>query len=487
MSSTLSAAHAALTDLHARFALACAGNRIDTVRSELFLPGAQINLQDVAMTVHLFHSPHLIVSPDAQSACVTWESYSYWKDGSTSSMCTTRFTAAAQLCQDGRWRYGDAEWILIQRFRPLSFAPEQDTQAVLCPVWEGGDLPGPHDCQVLRNLAGTLAAGNWRGCADFFTADAEADLEGLTQGSIPVIDWLQSVQDYERYNGGRYRCLMLLGPGALRLDSPNTASGAWTVQTFEVGGTSDAQCLSRRFCLLTLTFERGQDTWLISALRLTALQALPVILGSGTRYERMSSPESNWLYTVYHPDTPCEEDAHDVENIFSLWPVSVHRGELMNFFYAYLCQPDTVLSIRSQGPQTPAKVGTDEITGKLSGMDGMFRLGQITYHCATTPVIEELQPGLIRASWIDHSLTNQGPRADGSAGYMVFVTRYDHVFRRIDGRWYLTSFGWEPCLGIPDESFVSLPSPGSWTTDHPEERYPLPLGLDAIAQSEDDL
>ena len=464
-------AHEALTSLQAKFALAFAA---DADLNGIFLPGARPDLLPRG-SVHLFHSPHMYFSSDGTRADVTWESYGY-EPGDTCSMVTTRFAASAVLTKDG-WRYEKADWTLMQRFAPLAGGGtlSSDQPAPLC-----GCTPSAHDSRVLRNLAGILAANNWRNVAQLFTADAQVDLEDLTEGPVPATAWLRDAADYEAANSGRYRCLLLLGPGQLCAVDPAHTAGRWLIQTFEV--TSGAEpCIRRRVCLLDMTFTRGDDRWRIAELKLRCILSLPLLKGTGQRYQRMTNPDGNWLYKVYNPDTPCEDIALDIENIFSLWPISVHRGELMHFFRRYLSRPETILSIRSQGPRTPDKVGPAQIAEKLSGMDAVYKPGQLTYHCATTPVLEQPDQNTVLASWIDHSLTNLGPKEDGRADYMVFVTRYDHVFQRVEGRWYLTRFNWEPCLGFPDGSFVSLPGRGQgWASDHPDESYPLPQGLNAI-------
>ncbi|MBO6054770.1 MAG: hypothetical protein J6P31_04555 [Oscillospiraceae bacterium] len=466
--------HAHLTNLQASYSFAVAAE--DPLKAaDCFLPGECLPLS-AAAGIHLFHSPHLLISADGRSAQVTWESYGYTADRSESAMMTTRFAAEAVFTADG-WRYRNADWVVMQKFEPLPFSAEQDSICHPPVPIPDGPLPDAHSCRVLRNLAGILCANNWRDCESLFAPSACADLEGLTDGCIPAEAWLRETADCEAHAGGRYRCLPILGPGYICSESSDRARGLWLCQVFEVKQENGAQVIQRRICSLDLQFIRS-ERWRISSLTLRTVQALSDIPGAGTRYERMTFPESNWLYTSFEPDTPCEDSALAVENIFALWPVSVHRGNLMRFFRHYLCQPDTVLSIRSQGPQTPPKTGPEEISGKLTPMDASFRPPHLTYHCATTPVIQQMEPDVIRASWIDHSLTNLGPRSDGSAGYMVFVTRYDHVFRRIRGHWYLTEFNWEPCLGFPDESFVSLPGAGQgWAASHPDQLYPLPLGL----------
>lgn len=104
-------------------------------------------------------------------------------------------------------------------------------------------------------------------------------------------------------------------------------------------------------------------------------------------------------------------------------------------------------------------IGLPDILNKLSGMDSHFVHRMYSYHTAANPLIEISEDGCYaKGTWFDHSATNlYSPKAceGGLAAipYMVFIARYVHEFRKIDGQWYLTGFYWEPLINLCDWQF----------------------------------
>ena len=138
------------------------------------------------------------------------------------------------------------------------------------------------------------------------------------------------------------------------------------------------------------------------------------------------------------------------------------------------------LSIRSQGPDVTPLIGFEAIAGKLQKMDDISKFDLPSYHCATTPVLECSEDGkTVRASWMDHSLTNMsvalgGDPENGRVPYMIFVSRYDHVFRKKNNQRYLTEFGWEPWLSLPN--WLCDPNEEiGWDKERVGIKYPFPF------------
>ncbi len=440
------------------------------------------------------------------TAYVTWETYGYRIDrtGANAVMITTRFAAAVEAAGD-TVRFVSADWTQIGEFLPQDYlfagtdhAADPGTIPVKADMADlenaadagltpgTGRLPAAKDFFAIRNMTNILFANNWRDCARFFTETAEADADDLTgrplSGLAEVSAWLDSIGEYERSHNGWYRAVMISGPGALYETEDGRVRGRWLTHSFEVSEhpVTGNELIRRRIFLMDNEYIRTEGQWKIQKLRLSPLFRLPELEGTNRLYQRMLfDKDSNWLCRQFDPDTGSEKVALAAENIFSFWPLCVHRAQLSDFFRNFIKNDvyTPVMSIRSQGPQTPARTGDAEILDKLVPMEAGYVPGQITYHCATTPVIQLDKDGeTVHASWIDHSLTNFGPKeGQDHVDYMVFVTRYDHVFKKAGGKWCLVEFNWEPCLGLP---FYKAPKDGGsgWAGRYGrEELYPFPL------------
>ena len=516
--------YCALTNLQGLFSLACAENRLLVHADELFAdhPGLAVRLPDMDAAVcgtaalracladreamrdrthfdiHLFHTPAFQIGADLTTAAMTWDSYSYRIHTAkrTADFFTTRFHATL-LLDGGLWRYWTIDWRRMQTFVPQRYGAEQKpaVQRSCAGQDTGAQFDGTAEAYLtIRNLNNLLSIQNWRDVDGLFCEDADLELEDLTDGCLhgrpAIARWAESVRLREENQGGCYRCLLMTGPGNITGGSGAHAHGVWLAQTFEVtpGLSGRPQTIHRRICVLDQRFCRQSGAWAIQRYTLHTLLELPMISGAGERYQRMHCPDGNWIPIHYDPKGRNPQAAFEVESMYAFWPVCLRRGELMQFFQNRI-RNDTAaywLHIRSQGPDVQKLIGSAPIEQKLKGMDACFRPHQPSYHCASTPVLEVSADGAcVRASWIDHSLTNMGQAfgartADGTVPYMVFVSRYDHVFQRIDGKWYLTQFNWEPCLGFPDWAFDPGKNTG-WLASAADGKYPLPLNLAQVA------
>ena len=127
----------------------------------------------------------------------------------------------------------------------------------------------------------------------------------------------------------------------------------------------------------------------------------------------------------------------------------------MEFLKTYMKNPlnENYMLIRSQGDKTKALESLEEVTAKLQDLTDNYHNPYYTYHAPTTPVIlVNARKDRIRGIWFDHAATSLYSMAKGpeAVPYMVFVNKYVHEFRKIEGKWYLVRFFCEPLISQPD-------------------------------------
>ena len=445
--------------------------------------------------IHLFHTPAVVLDEQGDSATVTWDTYSYRIDRSKkkSATCTTRFSAKCLLEPQG-WRLYQVDWMVMQCFVPEEYGEEQMPEHQYQP-WSAGEdntaVLAAVDYLSIRNVNNLVVLRNWNEVEPLFSEHAVLYAEGIAEkaffGRSGVAEFCNMIHEQESVHGGRYRCLQLLGPGYLTAGE-HSAKGSWLSETFEViPNEKNEQIIRRRICRLDQKFERSEQGWLLQEYHMMTLFELPDIYGESPLYQRMTSPLGNWIPIEYDPRCVRPNACFEVENLYALWPACLRRGELMTYLREHMSGDDVTckLSIRSRGPETPTLVGFEAIAGKLQGMDDIAVLSLPSYHCATTPVLESSADGnTVRASWMDHSLTNMSVALgadpeNGMVPYMIFVSRYDHVFRRIHNRWYLVEFGWEPALGLPNWLCNPADEIG-WDPQRRGLKYPRPVLPEAL-------
>ncbi len=436
----------------------------------------------------LFHTPSVAVDEQGTGAQVCWDCYAYRIDRKrrTGRLCTARF-AASCLQEAGEWRFHQVRWELMQRFLPQTYADGQRPEHAAGPQ---GAAPGEAhldaaDHLEVRNLCSLLTLRNWERAEELFAPSATLYAQGLTDcelcGREEIGAFCAGIRRWEAEHAGRYRCLQLLGPGCISAAGPGEARGVWLSETFEVRPDEAAgQTTLRRICRVELRFGREAQSWKIRTYRMRTLFELPLLSGASPLYQRMNRVP-NWLPLNTQLRSCRPAPCFEAETLFALWPASLRRGELMNFLRRHMSGDGVTcrLSIRSRGPESPDLVGFDEIASKLQGMDEIAMPDLPSYHCAAAPFLVSSDDGeTVWASWMDHSLTNMSVALgasgeDGTVPYMIFVSRYDHVFRKIGGKWYLTEFGWEPGLGLPNWACDPAEEIG-WDRERQGRKYPLP-------------
>lgn len=445
--------------------------------------------------IPIFHTPSYFIEDNGEKAHVTWDVYSYRIDTLHRDMTfhTMQFQAIC-LLEKNRWKYQSIRWMEMQTFIPQEYQKEQT-----CIHQQNWQLPDQisqfqieaNDYLTIRNVHDLLAIKNWTDIIDLFHPVATVEADGLSEklsGSQEIQKWLDSIHAYELDGNGTYRCLQMIGPAYLVLQNESTARGIWIGETFEVTPACEdnQQTIQRRICLFDHIFVKTSDSWKIKDYRLYTLYELPLIIGGSNLYQRMLYPEGNWIPISYDPTVTIAAPVFEIETLFALWPASLRRGELMSYFERYIKNSDGYsISIRSRGPQTPTLTDYDSVKTKLEDMDSVFINHQPSYHCASTPVMEVSPDGnTVRASWIDHSITNMSQAfgldsENGTVPYMIFLSRYDHVFRKLNQKWYLTEFNWEPGLGFPNWFYAPSKTRG-WSAKTDQEKYPLPLTYHTI-------
>ena len=119
-------------------------------------------------------------------------------------------------------------------------------------------------------------------------------------------------------------------------------------------------------------------------------------------------------------------------------------------------------------------IDTTPKVGEMSNTntDRAFLLLMLTI---SSPMIEISEDGkFARGTWFDHSATNMysasltdKDQEQPLIPYMVFIARYVHEFKKIDGKWYLSNFYWEPLINLDDWQFDHVHSDGfvRWAHD----------------------
>ena len=112
--------------------------------------------------------------------------------------------------------------------------------------------------------------------------------------------------------------------------------------------------------------------------------------------------------------------------------------------------------IRSFGARTKRLENLEEIKEKLSGMMSQYRNRYYTFHAPTTPVLQyEGDESHVVATFFDCGTTNLRSAAKTlqDIPYMIFINKYVHRFRKINGKWYFAEFYGEPAIGMEDWHF----------------------------------
>ena len=223
----------------------------------------------------------------------------------------------------------------------------------------------------------------------------------------------------------------------------------------------------------------------IAAKPVMYLPLMPYI--PGVRYDRFSTGTGAAELDIAGMPGADPKDAYEIENIMGAWAICGRRGELTRFAARYMTHPElkTELHIASQGPEaSPAITGIEAICQRFAGMEARFINHRYSMHIPTTPVVEIAADGQTACgTWYDHSATCLASGNEPRFNFMVFVARYKHEFVRLDGKWYVGKFYWEPLIHLQewtvDEAHVQ-----GWITRQDDRNFPMPMELLEVASEE---
>ena len=246
-----------------------------------------------------------------------------------------------------------------------------------------------------------------------------------------------------------------------------------------VGKASDMKMVRSFWQILTESTHSG-GVWKISSIAAQPVMYLPLAsYVPGIRYDRWSMGKKSWdlINTPMPGGDP--KDLYEIENIMGAWAYRGRRAELSVFAGQYMTHPGLtpVLAIMSRGKDTPVAEGIDAIRERFAGMEARFKNHRYSMHVPTTPVVEISADGMHAiGTWYDHSQTCLASGDETRFPYMVFVARYFHEFVKLDQKWYVKRFYWEPMLHL-QEWELDLTKTDGWAAREDDRNYPKPLEL----------
>ncbi len=346
-----------------------------------------------------------------------------------------------------------------------------------------GSLPemradnSPEDVLQIRNLQNYFFERKMNQTEQLFCDQAMPSLylEPLSRNKIIgkslILNQINQWRREEVLQNGYYLFLGITAAPIIEVNLENrSAEGLYFVETFhfnnQLQATTEKTPLIRYLNILKASYCLENGEWKIRTMDLNIIGELPrVIYTRGRRYDRMSQYPNSWNLDICKRKGRFIEDSYKIENILNQWVYHCRCGKLVSFYEEYMKNREIEcrMLIRSQGERSKILSTEAEIIHKLSEMDQQFHDLMYSYHTATTPIIEIEENGnYAKATWFDHSATNLFSMATTNEliPYMVFVAKYVHQFRRIEGKWYLVDFYWEPLISLPDWEFNLMNSKG---------------------------
>ena len=251
-------------------------------------------------------------------------------------------------------------------------------------------------------------------------------------------------------------------------------------EVFRIVGEDSAMKLVRSLWQVQTDCRYRDGEWTISQIAAQPVMYLPLSdYVPGIRYDRWSMGPDDWDLVNSPMPGRKTQDLYEIENIMGAWAVHGRRGDLSGFAEKYMTHPELkpVLAIMSQGKETPVREGIDAIRERFAGMDARFRNHRYSMHVPTTPVVEVSADGTHAVgTWYDHSATCLASGDETCFPYMVFVARYFHEFVKIDQKWYVKRFYWEPLIHL-EEWKLDLTHTDGWAARTDDRNYPEPLEL----------
>ena len=429
-------------------------------------------------------------------ACDTY-TYRLYKDHLGSYQCEMRIMRMDVIFryQKQTLKISNFKWYTIQSMLPWEYRTIQHPEAVF--YIEVPKLPIKQKTRMenslqIRNLQNYFFERRMHQVIDLFSEETTPTLfidaisEKPVHGKANIQVKLQECLEEEARNGGFYKMIGITSAPVIEVqEDGKTAKGAFLIETFQIqkkedSKKEDAYNLLRSICHLKSSYILENGRWKIKTMYLYELMELPMVdYKSGIRYDRMSKYPNAWSLDNQPLHGQYMEEAYLIENVLSNWAYSCRWGKLVEFYEQHMKNGKTKvhLLINSQGDKLKGLETEIEIRERLTNMDCQFVNLFYSYHTTTTPIIEISRDGTYaKGSWYDHSATNLRSMAKSTEciPYMVFVAKYVHEFEKIDGKWYLINFYWEPILHLPEWEYDAIHSKG-WVSNKDAGCYPIPF------------
>lgn len=447
-------------------------------------------------------SPAYRLSKDRRTGAVSLDTFTYrfYREKGTGAMAcrVVMKRAEAKFTRQGNGAVMTSlRWDTIQEMEPFFYEGKE---------WKGvsgnyPSLPGPgrlkaEDRLEIRSMQNMFFERRFHQAEKLLSGEPDAELSipylGITglSGKTAILQELKKHLERESRNNHCYLFLGITGfpvmegaeadgEEAAAEESPyaakdpcgasgfaaegcGRAKGMFLAEVFQVyagiGGEKMGQWkLKRHLSVVRADYRKEKGRWKIHKMRMEHIVSLPEqVYRNDIRFDKMGQSQEPWRVDSQGFEVCRDpEAAQEAENIISKWVYSCRRGELMEFLKTYMKNPlnENYMLIRSQGDKTKALESLEEVTAKLQDLTDNYHNPYYTYHAPTTPVIlVNARKDRIRGIWFDHAATSLYSMAKGpeAVPYMVFVNKYVHEFRKIEGKWYLVRFFCEPLISQPD-------------------------------------
>jgi len=422
------------------------------------------------MELSVWTSPAYRLSEDKKTGNMSCDTYTYrfYRNGEGDFCEVSQKRAEAVFSENECGITMDKiQWYTIQAMKPWLYAEPADFDNL--PEYPG--LPEKHRMRVqdyleIRNLQNIFFEHRFHQCGQLF-ADRpgtslyiEAMSEQVIEGKDAILEKMQRWLEQEKKNHHCYVFLGITSTPVIEVDDDGqSAEGLFTIEIFQTDARSEDKekwLLKRQIGLVQTTFVKINKSWKIYRMYINKLMPLPdVQYRNDIRYDKMGQSNEPWEVDQGNENHVTTEAAYAAENIINRWVYGCRRGELPRFVAQYIVNPDNdhYMMIRSYGAKTKALENLNAIIDKTNTMTSLYCNRYYTYHAPTTPVIQVNSDGTCaRGTWYDHAATNLRSMAktQESIPYMVFVNKYVHDFKKINGRWYMTRFYAEPLIAVPD-------------------------------------
>lgn len=426
--------------------------------------------QDMELSIWL--SPAYHVSEDEKEgnmSCDTYTYHIYYEKETEKYLCELlQKRAEAKFAENGHGvSITDFEWYTIQAMKPWEYKGKNPFKEL------AGYTSIPQKKSInaqeylyIRNVQNMFFERRLHEVDELLSdcEDAMLSIECLqikdVFGKTNIMNALEKCLKKEKENHHCYIFLGITGMPVIEIDESGLwAEGLFSVEIFQTDAFSEDKetwKLKRQMGLVNTKFRKENGKWKIYQMEISNLIALPdVPYRNDGRFDKMGQTEEPWdIHQPIGAETSLDI-AFAVENMINRWVYASRHGTLPDFVETYMRNPDNLnyMKMRSFGDRSKEQKDLSEILEKVSEMNSHFRNRYYTYHAPTTPVITLNKEGdFAVGTWFDHASTNlrEMVKSPEQIPYMVFVNKYVHKFKKMNGKWYFTRFYCEPLISLPD-------------------------------------